>query len=97
MKKVLLQEQEALSLKSGQSVEHVCEEVSTQFDKTGAKFGYFYAGWVIVVKDASAKIVLIKATTIPMEKLPEEAAQLTLNGYYNPKLKSVKPPAGYNN
>lgn len=97
VKKVLLQEQETLSLASGQTQEHVCQDVSTLFDKTGAKFGFFYDGWIIVVKDSADKVVLVKATSSTMEKLTDLAATLKLNGYYSPKLKPVGAPAGYGN
>lgn len=95
VKKVLLQEQVPLALTSGQTLEHVCEEVSTEFDKISVKYGYYYDGWIIVVKDAADKTVLVKATSSPMEKLADQAATLKLNECYNPKLKPVKGPPSY--
>jgi hypothetical protein len=91
VKKILLQEQAVLSLPCNQSFEHVCEEVSTEFDKR-FKYGYYYDGWIVVVKDSSDKVVLVKASSTTMEKLPEAAANLELKKFYNPKLQPVKPP-----
>ena len=95
VRKVLQQEQWPVALTSGQTLEHACDEVTTQFDKTGAKFGFFYAGWAMVVKDAQDKVVLVKATSTPWEKLPDLVAKLELNGCYNAKLQPVKAPAAY--
>lgn len=95
VRKVLHQEQVPVTLTSGQVFEHACEEVTTQFDKTGAQFGFFYDGWIIVVKDASDKIVTVKSTSSSLEKLPEQADQLKVEAYYNAKLKSVKAPPAY--
>jgi hypothetical protein len=92
VKKVLLQEQAALSLPPRKTQDHVCEEVTTRFDKTDAKFGYFYDGWIIVVKDAAGKIVQVKSTSTPMEKLTELAAKIQVRGCYNNKLKPVADP-----
>lgn len=92
VKKVLLQEQATLSLAPRKTQDHVCEEVTTRFDKTESKFGYFYDGWIIVVKDAAGKIVQVKSTSAPMEKLTELAAKIQVRGCYNNKLKPVADP-----
>jgi hypothetical protein len=92
VKKVLLQEQAALSLAPRKTQEHVCEEVTTEFDKIGYKYGYSYDGWIIVVKDAAGKIVQVKSTSAPMEKLTELAAKIKVRGCYNNKLKPVADP-----
>jgi hypothetical protein len=89
VKKVLLQEQVKLSLAPRKTQEHVCQEVITRFDKTEEKFGYFYDGWIIVVKDAAGKIVQVKSTAAALEKLTELAAKIKERGCYNNKLKPV--------
>jgi len=92
VRKVLLQEQVELSLAPRKTQEHVCEEVTTGFDKIGYKYGYSYDGWIIVVKDAAGKIVQVKSTSAPMEKLTELAAKIKVRGCYNNKLKPVADP-----
>lgn len=92
VKKVLQQEKAVLSLAPRKTQEHVCEEVTTRFDKTESKFGYFYDGWIIVVKDPADKIVQVKSTSAPLEKLTELAAKIKSRGCYNNKLKPVADP-----
>jgi hypothetical protein len=94
VKKVLLQEQVTLSLAPGKVQEHVCEEIITQFDKVGYKHGYFYDGWIIVVKDPRGKIVQVKSTASTLEKMTELAGKITLDSCYNSKLKPVADPEG---
>lgn len=91
-RKVLMQDQVALSLPPRQMLEHECPEVVTRFDKTGLKFGYYYDGWIVVVKDASGKVVHVKSTSPAYEKLPEKAAKVAKNLCYNGKLDPVGDP-----
>ena len=95
VKKVLLQEQETLSLAPGKTQEHVCEEIITQFDKVGYKHGYFYDGWIIVVKDAQSRVVQVKSSASTLEKLTELAAKIAVDECYNSKLKPCADPEGY--
>jgi len=89
-KKVLIQEAVDISLPAGKTQEHVCAEVTTRFDKTGSKFGYFYDGWIIVVKDPQGKIVQVKSTSAGLEKFTELAAKIEEGKCYDSKLKVVK-------
>ncbi|WP_009962947.1 hypothetical protein [Verrucomicrobium spinosum] len=73
---VFLQEKVDLPLTPLKSCEHTCKEIVTKFDKTGAKFGYAYEGWVILVKDAAGKVVYTKSTSPSLEKMPEKVEQL---------------------
>lgn len=92
VRKVLLQEQVPVSLPPRKTQEHECKEITTRFDKTGSKFGYFYDGWIVVVKDAEGKVVQVKSTSPSMEKLPEQAAKIAMNGCYNSKLEPAGDP-----
>lgn len=73
---VFLQEKVDLPLTPLKSCEHTCKEIVTKFDKTGAKFGYAYEGWVILVKDAGGKVVHVKSTSPSLEKMPEKVEKL---------------------
>lgn len=95
VRKVLLQEDVTLSLPPRKTQEHACEEVRTRFEKKGSdRYGYFYDGWILVVKDAAGKIVLVKSSAPTMEKLTELAAKLKPKGCYSPKLQPVADPEG---
>lgn len=92
VKKVLLQDAVKLSLTPRQVQEHMCKEVTTKYDKTGVKFGYFYDGWIVVIKDAAGKVVQVKSTVPNYEKLPEPASLLADSKCYNGKLQPVGEP-----
>lgn len=93
IKKILMQESVALSLPPGQTQEHLSRDVVTSFDKEGSyRYGYSYDGWIIVIKDAQGKVVQVKSTSAPMEKLTELASKLVAGGYYDAKLKPCSPP-----
>jgi hypothetical protein len=91
-RKVLMQEKIPVSLAPLKSMEHMCPAVKTQFDKTGAKFGYFYDGWVVVVKDSSGKVIHVKSTSPAIEKLPDKAEKLEVGKCYNRALEVVDDP-----
>ena len=92
VRKVILQEAVSVNLAPRGSQEQECKEVTTRFDKTGAKFGFFYDGWIAVVKDTEGKVVFVKSTSPTLEKLPEQASMLALDGCYNSKLVAVGDP-----
>jgi hypothetical protein len=92
VKKVLLQEQVPVALPPRKTQEHECKEITTRFDKTGARFGYFYDGWIVVVKDAEGKVVHVKSTSPSMEKMTERVDKLSINGCYNNKLEPAGDP-----
>lgn len=89
LKKVLGQDQVDLTLAPNQTVEHVCDPVTTRFDKNGLKFGFFYDGWIIVVKDKQGKIVQVRATSESMAKFTELAAKIQVGKCYDAQLKLV--------
>ncbi|MEZ0387155.1 MAG: hypothetical protein ACAI34_08825 [Verrucomicrobium sp.] len=93
---ILLQEKIELPLAPLKMHEHACKEVTTKFDKTGAKFGYAYDGWIIMVKDKAGRIVYIKSTSPTFEKLPEKVEKLQPGKCYNRSLDAVSAPdSGY--
>lgn len=90
--KVLMQESFPVTLAPRRLIEHECKPVSTQFDKTGAKFGYFYDGWILVVKDASGNIILVKSTSPSLEKLTDKVDKLEKDKCYDRSLSLVDDP-----
>lgn len=92
VKKVLLQETVTLSLPPTKTQEHVTQEITTRFDKIGYKYGYSYAGWIIVVKDAQGKVVQVRASSAAHEKFTELASKIVLGKCYDCKLKPVADP-----
>lgn len=90
---VMLQEQIPLAqLAPRQMVEHQTKQVSTRFDKTDAIFGYSYDGWVIVVKDASGKIIHAKSTSPTLAKAADKIDKLTQGMCFDKKLESTDNP-----
>jgi serine/threonine protein kinase/WD40 repeat protein len=90
--KVLQRESFPVSLPVRQSFENKLPKVTTQFDTTGAKFGYKYQGWVVQVTGPSGEIVLTKSTSSSFEKLPELVKQMKADQCYDKKLKAVPEP-----
>jgi hypothetical protein len=95
---VMMQEEVPLAqLAPRQAVEHTTKTVSTKFDKTGAIFGFTYDGWMIVVKDATGKIVQVKSTAPTLEKAPEKVEKLTEGTCFGKNLESTDNPDGRRN
>jgi len=94
LKKVLMQDEVTLSLEPRKTQEQVCPEVTTSFDKVGYKYGFAYYAWVIVVKDPQGKVVQVKSSAAPLEKLTVLASKLEKGKYYDSKLKPTANP-GY--
>ena len=92
IRKVLMQEKIDLPLEPLKTVEHAMKPGFTTFDKTGVVFGFFYDGWIIVVKDASGKTVYVKSTSPSLEKLEAEAEKLVLDKCYDRRLHDVPEP-----
>ena len=93
VRRVLMQQQIPLTIPPRKTVEHACEPVTTRFDKTGARFGYFYDGWIVVVKDPSGKVVHIKATSQALESMPEKAVKLVKDACYKRNLDPTSGPS----
>ena len=90
--KVLQRESFPVSLPVRQTFENKLPKVTTQFDTTGAKFGFKYQGWVVQVTGPSGEIVLTKSTSSSIEKLPELVKQMKAEQCYDKKLKPVPEP-----
>lgn len=90
--KVLQRVNFPVSLPVRQMFENKLPSVTTQFDTTGAKFGYKYQGWVVQVIGPQGEIVLTKSTSLAMEKLPEQVKLMAEKQCYDKKLKVVPEP-----
>ena len=90
--KVLQRASFPVSLPVRQTFENKLPSVTTQFDTTGAKFGFKYQGWVVQVTGPSGEIVLTKSTSSSFEKLPEQVKQMKADQCYDKKLKVVPEP-----
>lgn len=92
---VMMQEEIPLTqLAPRQVVEHTTKTVSTRFDKTGAIFGFMYDGWVIVVKDATGKIVHVKSTAPTLEKAADKVEKFKEGTCFGKNLESTDNPDG---
>jgi hypothetical protein len=63
-----------ITLPPRQVMESEGAAVTSQYDTTGAAFGYKYDGWVLQVTDPKGEIILTKSTSPTLEK---KAAELT--------------------
>jgi hypothetical protein len=66
-------------------------EVVTKWDKTEAKFGAKYDGWVCVVRDAEGKVIMKKASSNAWLPVADRLNELTVGQYYDRQLKTANP------
>ncbi|MDZ4403775.1 protein kinase [Prosthecobacter sp.] len=90
--KVLQREEFPVSIPIRQFIENKPPSVTTQYDTTGAKFGFKYDGWVIQITDLNGQIVHTKSTSPTLEKMPEQVQGLKAEQCYDKKLKPVAEP-----
>jgi hypothetical protein len=90
--KVLQRVDFPVSLPIRQMYENKLPSVTTQFDTTGAVFGFKYQGWVVQVTDPNGAIVLTKSTSSAFEKLAEKVKLMKADECYDKKLTSVTDP-----
>ncbi|MCX6851265.1 MAG: hypothetical protein NTY98_20350, partial [Verrucomicrobia bacterium] len=90
--KVLQRVDFPVSLPIRQMYENKLPSVTTQFDTTGAVFGFKYQGWVVQVTDPNGVIVLTKSTSSAFEKLAEKVKLMKADECYDKKLTSVSDP-----
>ena len=90
--KVLQQVSFPISLPIRQTFENKLPSVTTQFDTTGAKFGFKYQGWVVQVTGPQGEIVFTKSTSPSFEKLTEQVKALKAELCYDKKLMPVPEP-----
>lgn len=88
----LTRDEFTFSLPARKTVEEVTTPVTTRYDTTGAKFGYKYDGWILIIKDPSGKIVFTKATSSLHEKLPQKADTLVKGSFFDRKLQQAASP-----
>lgn len=55
------------------------DECTTEYDTTGARFGYQYQGWIIRIHDAKGNLVIEKATNPTLAKSAEKLIKLRVN------------------
>lgn len=80
----LLQKQEFdVSIPPRQTFEFQTEEVESTYDTTGAKFGYKYSGWVLLLRDRSGKTVFEKSTSATLLHHLEKFADLEIGSDYD--------------
>lgn len=65
------------------SHEFVAGEVHTEFDTTGARFGYRYEGWLLRVRDNAGAVILVKSSMPTMAKNAEKIATLASGHTYD--------------
>lgn len=90
--KVLQRVDFPLSIPVRQVYENKLPSVTTQFDTTGAVFGFKYQGWVVQITDPNGVIVLTKSTSSAFEKLAEKVKLMKADECYDKKLTSVSDP-----
>lgn len=90
--KVLSRHEFNISLPIRKIHDEKAPEVSTRYDTTGAKFGFKYDGWILVVSDPSGKLAVVKSSSPSFEKMPTQIATLRQDACYTRQLKPVEEP-----
>lgn len=90
--KVLTRHEFDISLPIRKMLEEEAPEVITTYDTTGAKFGFKYDCWILVVKDSKGTLALVKSSSPSLEKLAPQLDSLKANACYNRQLKPVEEP-----
>lgn len=90
--KVLLRHDFKVELPLRQILDERAPEVKTAYDTTGAKFGFKYDGWILLVTDAQGQLVLAKSSIPSFEKMPTQLDGLKQDGFYTRQLKPVGNP-----
>ena len=82
VRKVLAVEDFTFSLPVHGTHEVATKEASTMYDKTGARFGYEYEGWLLRVRASDGALVLVKSSIPSVLKMADKVTGLKVNGYY---------------
>lgn len=90
--KVLQRHDFNVELPVRQILDEEAPPVTTRYDTTGAKFGFKYDGWILIVKDAKGGLVLAKSTSPSLEKMATQLDSLKQDGCYNRQLRAVDDP-----
>jgi len=90
--KILLRHDFNISLPARQVAEETAPDVTTRYDTTGAKFGFKYDGWILIVTDSQGQLVMAKSTSPSIEKMPTQLSALKNGGCYTKDLKAVEEP-----
>jgi hypothetical protein len=65
-------------------------EVVTRWDSTDARFGAKYDAWVLVVRDATDKVICKKSSSPTWLSVADRMKTLSANGFYDRNLQPVK-------
>jgi hypothetical protein len=65
------------------------QEVATQWDTTGARFGAKYDGWVLVVRDSTDKVIMKKASNPGWLPVADKLNTLKPKLYYGRDLRPI--------
>lgn len=87
--KVMLRHDFDVVLSPAQALESEAKSIMTQYDTTGATFGYKYDGWALQVTDSSGVVVLTKSTSPTLEKMAESIKSLQVDQCYDRRWKPV--------
>jgi hypothetical protein len=87
--KLLGKEHFTFSLAPRESHTFTTAEVETAWDKTVARFGAKYDGWVVVVRDEAGTVLMKKSTSPMWLPVAEKLSDLTVGKSYNRDLKVV--------
>ena len=90
--KVLSRHEFGISLPIRKIQDEEAPEVTTAYDTTGAKFGYKFDGWILVVKDAQGTLALAKSSLPSLEKMAPQLDSLKAAQCYTKQLKPVEDP-----
>ena len=81
--KLVITQQFDVAISSRGNQEFVTEQAETMYDTTGARFGFRYEGWVLLVKDGAGKVLIAKATSPNLLKGVEKATGLAKDKSYD--------------
>jgi hypothetical protein len=87
--KLLGKEQFTFSLPPREAHTFTTAEVQTAWDKTQARFGAKYDGWVVVVRDESGAVLMKKSTSPMWLQIVEKLGELQVGKSYDRDLKPV--------
>lgn len=87
---VILKEEFEVTLAPFKSTSYETKSAKLVFDDDGYRYGQKYAGYVLVIKDASGSIILIDGKPSFAEKNTENALKLTVDDVFDKEFTFVK-------
>lgn len=86
----ILKEDFAVSLAPFKSQSYETKSAKLVFDEEGFRFGQKYAGYVLVIKDASGGTILVDGKPTFAQKFGDEALKLNVENVFDKKFAFVK-------